>query len=140
MKGSSHPSAVSLQKVRVDMRNIVLAALGTAAVITSGLLAQSAPAGPSGATIYLQKCAACHQARGQGLPGAFPKLAGDAFVTGEPKAVIATVLNGRKGMPAFKATLTDAELAAVLTHVRASWGNQAAPIVANSVATVRSGK
>jgi mono/diheme cytochrome c family protein len=40
-------------------------------------------------------------------------------------------------MPAFGAQLQDAELAAVLTHIRSQWGNAAAPVTADAVAAVR---
>jgi mono/diheme cytochrome c family protein len=41
-------------------------------------------------------------------------------------------------MPAFAASLGDAEIAAVLSHVRSQWGNSAAPIPAELVANTRS--
>jgi cytochrome c6 len=74
---------------------------------------------------FLDNCSACHQATGKGVKGAFPALAGSPLVQGDPKIVITTVLNGRAGMPAFKDDLTDADLAAILTYVRGSWGNKA---------------
>jgi mono/diheme cytochrome c family protein len=65
-------------------------------------------AGPScaepldGAALFKQNCAACHQPQGQGVPGAFPALTGNAFVQGDPKAVASVLLNGRGGMPNFR--------------------------------------
>jgi cytochrome c6 len=58
-------------------------------------------------------------------------------VQGDPKAVMTTVLNGRGGMPAFKDDLTDADLSAILTHVRASWGNKGSAIKPADVAAAR---
>ncbi|MDE2572802.1 MAG: cytochrome b N-terminal domain-containing protein [bacterium] len=100
----------------------------------------------AGKTTYLQKCAACHQASGAGLPGAFPPLAGNAAVTGDEQAVIATVLNGKTGpltvggktfngaMPAWKGQLTNAQIAQVITYVRNDWGNKASAVTEAEVA------
>lgn len=102
-----------------------------------------------GAAVYASRCVACHQASGAGLPGVFPPLAGSEWVTGKETTLIALVLHGASGlltvkgntyngaMPAFGAQLQDAELAAVLTHVRSQWGNSAAPVTADTVATAR---
>lgn len=102
-----------------------------------------------GAAVYASRCVACHQASGAGLPGVFPPLAGSEWVAGKETTLIAVVLHGASGaltvkgstyngaMPAFGAQLQDAELAAVLTHVRSQWGNRAAPVTADTVATVR---
>jgi len=104
-------------------------------------LAGAAHAQPlDGAAVFKQNCAACHQAEGQGVPGAFPKLAGDAFVQGDPKVVAHLLLNGRGGMPNFRDDLTDAQIAAVLSYVRSAWGNHAPPLDVATVAAVRGGK
>ena len=116
---------------------------------TSGLAspASGAPksAGPPswaalGEQVYGNKCAACHQLTGQGLPGVFPPLKGSAVVTAsDPTDHIRTVLRGLSGkpingvtyatpMPAFADQLTDEEIAAVLSYERSSWGNQAPPV------------
>lgn len=97
----------------------------------------AAAGAPQGNQVFAQNCASCHSANGQGIPKTFPPLAGNAFVTGDPKKVIVTVLNGLTGpvqvngvayngaMPAWKGKLTPAEIAAVITYVRSSWGNSA---------------
>ena len=95
---------------------------------------------PDPATMYSENCAACHQQDGKGLEGAFPALAGDKFVLESPAPPIHVVLEGRAGMPTFKADLTDAQIAAALTHVRTSWGNAAAPVTAEQVARMRNGE
>jgi cytochrome c6 len=91
------------------------------------------------AKIFSDNCAACHQEDGKGIEGAFPALAGDKFVLEAPGQVIHVVLEGRGGMPTFKADLTDAQIAAAITHVRTSWGNAAKPVTAAEVAAIRSG-
>ena len=104
------------------------------------LIATAAQAGAvDGAKVFAENCAACHQAQGQGIPGAFPALAGDFFVQGPADLAAKTVLNGRGGMPSFSADLTDEQIAAVLSHIRASWGNHAPPIAPDLVAAARKG-
>ena len=90
-----------------------------------------------GKTLFAKNCAACHQATGLGIQGAFPALKGNKFVQGEPGAVIATVLKGRGGMPTFAASLDDDKLALVISYARQSWGNQAGAITAQDVQAVR---
>lgn len=87
-----------------------------------------------GREVYAQQCAACHQPEGQGLPPAFPPLTGSAMVNGPlldadgkllPNSHVDRVLNGKPGtaMQAFKATLSDVDLAAVITFERNALGN-----------------
>jgi cytochrome c oxidase subunit 2 len=78
-----------------------------------------------GAIIYVANCAACHQATGKGVPGAFPALDGSKIVNGPKAAQIAIVLNGKPGtaMPPWT-QLSDTDLAAVITYTRNSWSNK----------------
>ena len=94
----------------------------------------------SGASLFAQNCSACHQLNGKGVPGAFPALAGDAFPQGPPDPVIRLLLNGRGGMPSFRADLDDRQIAAVLTYIRGTWGNHAPMIKPADVASVRGSK
>ena len=101
-----------------------------------------------GKQVYTSKCAACHQASGAGVPGVFPPLAGSEWVTGDDKRLINILLHGVNGemevkgnvykgaMPAWK-SLSDDELAAVMSTIRSEWGNQAAPITPAAVAAQR---
>jgi mono/diheme cytochrome c family protein len=109
------------------------------ALALSGLLGGAGAAGAQtdGATLFQQNCSACHQAEGQGVKGAFPALAGDAFVQGDKGAIASLLLHGRGGMPNFSADLSDAEIAAILSYVRSSWGNHAPPIDVATVAGAR---
>jgi cytochrome c oxidase subunit 2 len=79
----------------------------------------------AGEKVFAGNCAACHQASGKGVPGAFPALDGSKVVNGPKTEQIALVLNGRPGtaMAAWK-QLSDADLAAVITYTRNSWGNR----------------
>ncbi len=109
----------------------------------------AAGAAVDGAQVFSARCAACHQATGAGLPGVFPPLAGSEWVAGKTETVVAILLHGINGpltvkgasyngaMPAFKDQLQDAEIAAVLSHVRSTWGNKSDAITAETVARVR---
>ena len=88
----------------------------------------------AGKAAYDKNCAACHQPEGQGIPPAFPALAGSKIVTGPllspegrliPDSHVDRVMNGKAGtaMQAFKATLSDADLAAIITYERNAFGN-----------------
>ena len=102
-----------------------------------------------GARVYEQHCAQCHGARGQGVAGAYPPLAGNRAVTlGVTANLVQVVLGGGYppatagnpqpfGMPPYVTVLSDADVAAVLTHIRTSWGNQAAPVAELAVAQQR---
>jgi len=78
-----------------------------------------------GAKVYAANCVACHQANGQGVPGAFPALDGSKVVQGSAHEQTELVLNGRSGtaMAAFGKQLNDVEIAAVITYTRQAWGN-----------------
>ncbi len=107
-------------------------------LISAWLASGPAAAAEDGRALFAANCSACHQPAGQGIAGAFPALAGNAFVQGAPSVAAATVLNGRGGMPSFKADLSDAQIAAILSFVRQSWGNTAGPVAEADVAAGRS--
>ncbi|MEY5027474.1 MAG: hypothetical protein RLZZ244_3002 [Verrucomicrobiota bacterium] len=106
-----------------------------------------------GQKVYFREghCVTCHQPNGKGLDPAFPSLEKSPWVTGEPERLIKLAmfglmgpleLNGKKydgqvPMTGFGGLLNDGELAAVLTFVRNSFGNEAAPVEAAQVAKVR---
>jgi mono/diheme cytochrome c family protein len=90
-----------------------------------------------GKSLFAKNCAACHQNTGRGIPGAFPALAGNAFVQGAPTDVATVLLKGRGGMPDFSGSLDDGEIAQVLTYVRSSWGNAAPPVSEQDVGSTR---
>jgi mono/diheme cytochrome c family protein len=101
-----------------------------------------------GKQLFGSKCAACHQATGLGVPGVFPPLAGSEWVVGDEKVLTHILLHGvneelvvkgtayKGAMPAWKA-MSDDELAAVMSYIRGEWGNQAAPIKADTVKAQR---
>lgn len=78
-----------------------------------------------GEKVYAANCVACHQASGKGVPGAFPSLDGSLIVNGPQDTQLGILLNGKNAMPAWKATLSDTEIAAVATYTRNAWSNKA---------------
>ena len=112
--------------------------------------AAAAPVMLSGSEIYAVKCAACHQAAGQGT-SAYPPLDGNADVTAaDPKPILAIIVNGRSGplsvggksyngtMPTWKGQLTNPDIAAVATYIRSAWSNKAPAVSEQIVASAGS--
>jgi len=101
-----------------------------------------------GEGVYLANCAACHQPTGVGLAGAFPPLADSDFLQGNRQEVLAAALFGLEGpitvngveyngvMPSL-GHLTDEDLAAAVTYVFGSWGNDLAAVSTEEVAALR---
>jgi mono/diheme cytochrome c family protein len=87
-----------------------------------------------GAALYLEHCASCHQPDGSGIPGVFSPLVGERVASAD--SVVARVLRGGAAMPPF-AQLSDAEVAAVVTHVRTAWGNGFGAVSPEDVAARR---
>lgn len=95
--------------------------------------------------LYAANCVACHQAEGEGVPGAFPPLADSEWVVGTSAVLVQILLHGVHGeltvagqvyngdMPAFGDKFSDHELAALATYLRTSFGNDADAIDAEFV-------
>jgi mono/diheme cytochrome c family protein len=98
-----------------------------------------APAGwqPRGAQLYDEHCAGCHGDDGRGIARAYVPLVGNPALLQDPPAnAVQVVLGGAFapttashprpfGMPPFATVLNDADIAAVLSHARYAWGQQA---------------
>lgn len=112
-------------------RFVSAAALAAAVSVAGSALAQD------GATLFKENCSACHQIKGQGVPGSFPALARNKFVQGDPKGPAYVVTHGRGGMPNFSEDLNDRQIAAILSYVRSAWGNNAPPLTPMVVASMR---
>ncbi|MGM0558662.1 MAG: c-type cytochrome [Myxococcota bacterium] len=103
----------------------------------------------AGESLYVNACATCHADDGTGVTDAFPPLAGADIVTGDTELLTRITLHGMSGplrvkdqnyngyMPSFAGRFSNDELAAILTYIRSSWGNEAAPVTAEAVAQVR---
>ena len=103
----------------------------------------------AGQAIYKDNCAACHTDAGIGSPRLFPRLArSPAVQSDDPTTLIHTVLFGSQAagttgaptgpaMPSFAWRLSDAQVAAVVTYIRNTWGNAAATVSADKIQTIR---
>ncbi len=113
----------------------------------------------SGKEIYMKAapggglCFTCHQANGEGLAGQFPPLAGSEWVLGDKPTLIKIAMFGLMGPIKVKGvdytlampppgippgSLTDQQIADVLTYIRNDWGNSASSVSPAEVAAVRS--
>lgn len=124
------------------------------ACVAVALLPGCGPAGTGptqtvapGARLYMANCLACHQADGSGVRGLQPPLAGTPVAVGDPRQLLAWVMYGARPaalprgaysgvMPQFS-YLSDGDLAALLSYVRTSFGNQSGPVSAAMVAEAR---
>ena len=113
-------------------------ALGASLMVACPAVADPG-ADPASESLFVANCSACHQRDGQGIPQAFPTLVGSRVVQGEPGDLVALLLKGRGGMPAFRTQLDDAQIAAVASYVRGAWGNAAGPVPPLFVAEARTG-
>jgi mono/diheme cytochrome c family protein len=103
-----------------------------------------------GKQLYETHCIDCHGGDGKGLPPPYPPLAGNRAITMDNSVnAVRIVLNGGfapgtegnprpYGMPPYSHVLNDYEVAAVVSYLRASWGNRAAPVTASEVNRYRS--
>ncbi|KAA0693695.1 cytochrome c [Neorhizobium sp. P12A] len=103
-----------------------------------------------GKSVYDRQCASCHGANGEGKPPNYPPLAGNQSIQMESAVnAIRMVLNGGYppgtqgnpmpyGMPPFSVSLSDDEVAAVVSYIRTSWGNQGTPVSAADANGLRS--
>ncbi|MEJ7932376.1 cytochrome c [Ramlibacter sp. AN1015] len=146
LHSTQHLTPADLRAMAVFLQSVPPAQEGTAPAPApvSAQLAQR------GARLYGEHCASCHGEQGQGVPGAYPALAGNRAVTMHNtanlvQAVIyggfppATEGNPRPfGMPPFALELSDADVAAVLSFVRTAWGNRAGAVRELDVAQQRS--
>ena len=107
---------------------------------THGIIQRDPATMEQGAKIYDQRCKECHGPQGEGAPGAYPALAGNRAVSLDTPANLVRVIvyggflpsthgNPRPhGMQPFSHELDDNDIAALLTYMRGSWGNDA-PVV-----------
>jgi cytochrome c oxidase subunit II len=93
-----------------------------------------------GEKVYMSNCAVCHQPTGKGA-GAFPALDGSKVVNGPIAGHVSIVLKGKNAMPSWAPTLSDVEIASVITFERNSWGNHTGEVLQpRQVADARNGK
>jgi mono/diheme cytochrome c family protein len=103
-----------------------------------------------GKKVYTNQCAKCHAENGLGFPPAFPPLANNPSIQMQSAVnPIRMVLNGGyppstqgnptpHGMPPFAQSLSNQEVAAVVTYIRKSWGNNGTAVSPQQVSDLRS--
>lgn len=135
-------------RIALAVAGIVLATAAVPAGLASDTAPATAAAEDPGKTLYARHCLACHQADGYGVPNMQPAIVGGTWVTGDARALAMFVMTGgfdsesRKDsdnanvMPAF-AQLSDGELAAILTYVRARFGKGASAVTVADVTETR---
>ena len=130
----------------------VLAAVLMASAAASAAASLRAPDAlrmRNGRGLFDDNCAACHQANGEGIPGAFPNLAKSDFLQACPTCAIDFVVNGHTGrvivngkpydgsMPPIGTGLTDQDIADIVTYALNSWGNHGPVVTGAEVAGMR---
>jgi cytochrome c oxidase cbb3-type subunit 2 len=102
----------------------------------------AAGGGLDGAPLYAANCQSCHLPNGEGLPGAFPPLKGSKIVLDDNiETFVTIIMKGYDANPAYgvmpavgtNANLKAEEIAAIMTHERSSWGNNAKKVSAEEV-------
>ncbi len=116
---------------------------------TEALALRNGDTSARGARVYVDRCAACHRTDGTAYPTTFPPLAGNPVVMNPaPDSLVRIVIAGSTVpamrsspssfvMPGFGGTMTDQQVADVVSFIRASWGNNADPVTVTEVARLR---
>lgn len=103
---------------------------------------------PPGERLYARHCLPCHQSDGYGVPDMQPAITGGSWVKGDAKALAMFVMTGGFGsaerkdsansnvMPEFR-QLPDADLAEILTYIRAKFGGGGTAVSAADVSAAR---
>ncbi|WP_426173761.1 c-type cytochrome [Massilia sp. TWR1-2-2] len=140
-----HASDADIGAMAAYLTTLPVAAPARAVLVVPGAQAMLR----QGAELYKAQCAECHGADGKGAAGAYPSLeASRAVGAANPVNAIRMVLNGGYppsthgnprpyGMPPFGPTLSDAEVAAVVSHLRTSWGHHGGTLSAVDVSRLR---
>jgi mono/diheme cytochrome c family protein len=144
--GKSSSSSAAAASGRADSASPQAATASTSAMST--VPEAAAVGGADGRAVFMRTCVTCHQQNGEGIQGAFPPLAENPVVAGDKVRLVRLLLHGLTGpvmvkgqrynnvMPPWK-SLTDAEMAAVLTFVRSNFGNTADAVTEAEVAAQR---
>ena len=95
----------------------------------------------AGREIYRNICQACHQPDGRGQDKLAPSLIDSPLALAAPDITARILLNGKEGavglMPPIGSTLTDDDLASVLTYVRREWGQTGTAVDPETITSVR---
>lgn len=135
-----------MKKILLGISVTAIALFGFTAIPEKAELAKQDIA--KGKDTYTKVCGACHQATGVGVPNAFPPLAKSDYLNKDVNRAITTVLKGQnteimvngvkyKGVMPPQASLTDQQIADVLTYVYDSWGNSKKKVTPAMVKALR---
>jgi mono/diheme cytochrome c family protein/glucose/arabinose dehydrogenase len=95
----------------------------------------------AGQDVYKNVCQACHQPDGRGQDKLAPSLVGSPLALASPDIPARILLSGKEGpvglMPPVGSTLSDDQIASVLTYIRREWGQDGSPVDAAIVKQVR---
>jgi mono/diheme cytochrome c family protein len=115
-----------------------------AAVVATAvpLTAQEQQRFDAGADLYKSICIGCHQADGKGKDKIAPSLVESRYVNGfDAGASTRILLGGKEGaiglMPPLGGSLSDEQIASVLTYIRREWGHTASPVAPDDVREIR---
>ena len=123
-------------------------ATASSTAVAPGAAQPVAATGGGGQAVFGRTCITCHQVNGQGVPNVYPPLAGSPYVNGDKNKMIRIVLHGVQGpitvegknfnnvMPPWK-SLSDDDIAAVITYVRTNFGNHGGAVTTQDVAAQR---
>jgi mono/diheme cytochrome c family protein len=121
--------------------------LGACSQDAAPVSAAFAPTGERGKEIYAQNCVPCHRLGGEGVAAVYPSLAGSPAVVGDPVELAQWILSQKRPatIPAGRyptqmllfGWMKDADAAALLTYIRANFGNSAPAVDAATVAKAR---
>jgi nitrite reductase (NO-forming)/hydroxylamine reductase len=127
----------------------LLPTLALTALVAAAHAAPDAETMKRGQAAYAKGgCIGCHQPTGMGVPPVFPPLAGSEWVAKSTSIAIRNILHGMQGpitvkgvtynsaMPAVT-TLSDKEVADVVTYVSNSWGNTGPTVTEAEVAAIK---
>jgi mono/diheme cytochrome c family protein len=154
--GAGGPMGEEIANSSSQMRDEDLAAITTylrdlpaGSAEQTRALAADDPRMQAGGAIYQDLCSACHGPDGHGVAFLIPSLAGSpAVASREPTSALQVLIRGARSvataqeptapaMPSFGWQLTDAQIAAVVTYVRNSFGHTASPVSVDEVRKAR---
>jgi nitrite reductase (NO-forming) len=102
---------------------------------------------PKGAQIYKTKCIICHQANGEGIPGAFPPLKNSDYLFADKVRAVAQTLNGSQiemvvngityTAPMTPQVNNKEDAVAVINYVLNAWGNEGGTVTLEDVKDVK---
>ena len=123
---------------RRTVLSVIVPLLGALSACSGAAPPPVVSAATRGAQLYATSCIACHQADGHGIEHVYPSLAGSSVVNGDVGELARWVIKGQRPatLPAGRFTsvmpqygwLNNDDAAALLTHVRSSFGNRSAAV------------